>query len=82
MTKRSPNKKTLMRISQAAQAAGVGKQTVEYYMMLGLIEPIRLPGTRSRFFDGKLIRRIKLIRQLNESGYTLRAIRETYLDKR
>jgi len=82
MTKRSPNKKTLMRISQAAEAAGVGKQTVEYYMMLGLIEPIRLPGKRSRFFDGKLVRRIKLIRQLNESGYTLRAIRETYLGKR
>ena len=68
-----------MRISQAAQAAGVSKQTIEYYIMVGLIEPIRPPGKRERLFDSALIRRVRLIRQLNESGYTLRAIRETYL---
>ena len=71
-----------MRISQAAEAAGVTKQTVEYYVMLGLISPIRPPGKRGRLFDDKLVRRIRLIRKLNESGYTLRAIRETYLKDR
>ncbi len=71
-----------MRISQAAEAAGVTKQTVEYYVMLGRISPIRPPGKRGRLFDDKLVRRIRLIRKLNESGYTLRAIRETYLKDR
>ena len=71
-----------MRISQTARAAGVSKQTVEYYIMIGLISPIRKPGKRGRFFDESLVRRIRLIRQLNESGYTLRAIRETYLHNR
>jgi len=73
---------SLMRISQAAKAAEVPKQTVEYYIMLGLISPIRLPGKRGRYFDRELVRRIRLIRRLNESGYTLRSIRETYLRKR
>lgn len=72
----------LMRISAAAEAAGVSKQTIEYYILIGLIEPIRVPGKRSRYFDSKLIRRIRLIRRLNQSGYTLRSIRETYLRNR
>ena len=70
-----------MRISQAAQAAGVSRQTVEYYIMLGLIVPIR-PEAGRRFFDAALIRRIRLIRKLNQSGYTLSEIRETYLVRR
>jgi len=68
-----------MRISQAAKAAGVSSQTIEYYIMLGLIEPIRQPGKRGRLFDDAIVQRIRLIRQLNETGYTLREIRETYL---
>jgi len=71
-----------MRISQTAKAAGVSPQTVEYYIMLGLIVPHRRPGQRSRYFDDAHVHRIRLIRRLNESGYTLREIRETYLKKR
>jgi len=73
---------SLVRISAAAKAADVSKQTIEYYVMLGLIEPVRKEGSSGRFFDDELIRRIRLIRQLNKSGYTLRDIRETYLTKR
>ena len=73
---------SLMRISAAAEAAGVSKQTVEYYVMIGLITPIRRPGQRGRYFGAELVKRVRLIRRLNESGYTLRAIRETYLRRR
>lgn len=71
-----------MRISEAAAAADVSKQTIEYYIMLGLIEPLRVPGKRSRLFDEDLIRRIRLIRRMNRSGYALRDIRDTYLRRR
>lgn len=67
----------LMRIAQAARAAGVATQSVEYYIMIGVLTPIR--RGRSRFFDSMLVNRIKLIHRLNKSGYTLRSIRETYL---
>jgi len=80
--KRDNSAATFVRISEAAKAAGVPKQTIEYYIMLGLISPIRLPGRYGRYFDAALVRRIRLIRQLNETGYTLRDIRETYLEKR
>lgn len=74
--------KTPVRISQAAQASGVAKGTIEYYIMLGLIRPLRQPDKPGRFFDEQLIARIRLIRRLNRGGYTLRSIRETYLRRR
>jgi len=81
MSKQSPSSSNekLLRIGEAAKAASVTKQTVEYYILLGLLEPIRPEGGRQRFFDADLVKRIRLIRQLNDSGYTLRDIRETYL---
>ena len=82
MAPKKPEKPALMRISQAAEAAGVSTQTVEYYCMLGLIRPIRSPRQRGRLFDERLVKRIALIHRLNTSGYTLRDIRETYLRKR
>ena len=82
MPKTNADQQSLMRISQAAQAAGVSKQTLEYYVMIGLVKPLRSQGRSGRFFDAALVSRVRLIRRLNESGYTLRAIRETYLSKR
>ena len=73
---------SMMRIAAAAEAAGVSKQTIEYYILLGLIEPIRKGPHRRRFFDEELVKRIQLIRGLNDSGYPLRWIRETYLRQR
>lgn len=82
MARKKTQPAALMRISQAAQAAGVSTQTVEYYCMLGLIRPIRSRRRRGRFFDAALVKRIALIHRLNASGYTLRSIRETYLRNR
>ena len=74
-----PSDKQVMKISEAARAAGVSVQTLEYYILLGLVEPIRRPNRRGRLFDAEHVRRIRLVRRLNASGYTLQAIRETYL---
>ena len=70
---------SLLRISAAARAAGVSRQTVESYLMIGLVIPLRLPDRMGRFFDTRLVKRVKLIRRLNRSGYTLRDIRQIYL---
>jgi DNA-binding transcriptional MerR regulator len=76
-----PKSTHLIRISEAARLAGVSTQTVEYYILLGLVKPRRKPGRRGRYFDRALIRRIHLIHSLNQSGYTLRDIRETFLSR-
>ena len=80
MPKPVPEKK--MKIGEVAKAANVSAQTIEYYIMLGLVTPITTTGSRRRFFDEKAVKRIRLIHELNDSGYTLREIRTTWLRKR
>ena len=69
----------LVRIGQAAEAAGVSKQSVQYYLMVGLLEPTGHSPGGQQLFDGKAIERVRLIKKLNESGYPLREIREIFL---
>lgn len=69
-------------IGAAAKKAGISRQSLQYYLMIGLLEPTETTPTGRRLFDQKAIDRIKLIRKLNDSGYPLRAIRELFLQGR
>ena len=73
---------TLMSIGPAAKKAGISRQSLQYYLMVGLLEPTDVTPTGRRLFDSDAVRRIKLIRKLNKSGYPLRAIRELFLEGR
>lgn len=72
----------LVPIGATAKKAGVSRQSLQYYLMVGLLEPIEVTQTGRRLFDEKSIERIKLIKKLNQSGYPLRAIRELFLEGR
>ena len=73
-------KKTkLVSIGAAAKKAGISRQSLQYYVMIGLMEPTEVSQTGRRLFDEKSIERIRLIKKLNKSGYPLRAIRELFL---
>ena len=72
----------LMPIGTAAKKAGISRQSLQYYLMVGLLDPAEVTQTGRRLFDEKSIRRIKLIKKLNDSGYPLRAIRELFLEGR
>jgi len=69
----------LLRTTQAARAAGVSRQTLQYYLMVGLVEPTRRTAAGHQFFDDKVVERIRLIKRLNDTGYPLREIREIFL---
>ena len=76
------NKKTeLISIGKAAKLAGVSRQSLQYYLMVGLVVPTETTATNRRMFSEEAIERIKLIKKLNQSGYPLRAIRELFLQK-
>jgi len=76
------DKNKLLSIGNAAKQAGISRQSLQYYIMVGLIEPTLVTSTKRRLFDKKTIERIKLIKKLNDSGYPLRAIRELFLEGR
>ena len=75
-------KSKLAPIGAAAKKAGISRQSLQYYLMVGLLEPTEVTPTGRRLFDENCIERIKLIKKLNDSGYPLRAIRELFLEGR
>jgi DNA-binding transcriptional MerR regulator len=75
-------KSKLTSVGAAAKKAGISRQSLQYYLMVGLLEPTEITQTGRRLFDGKNIERIKLIKRLNDSGYPLREIRELFLEGR
>ena len=72
-------KNELVSIGKAAKKAGISRQSLQYYIMIGLLKPTQTTETGRRMFDQECIERIKLVKKLNESGYPLRAIRELFM---
>ena len=79
---KTAKKYTLLRIGATAEKAGISRQMLQYYVMLGLVKPAGKSPAGQRLFDKESINRIKLIRRLNRSGYTLRDIREIFLARK
>ena len=75
-------KSQLFSVGQAAKKAGISRQSLQYYLMVSLLEPTEVTATKRRLFDERAVERIKLIKKLNQSGYPLRAIRELFLEGR
>ena len=79
MTPEKTENELLLRIGEVVRLTGLTKQTVQYYLMLGLIAETSRSTGGHRLFDSAVVQRIKLIHQLNTSGYPLSEIRETFL---
>ena len=75
-------KSKLISIGTASKKAGISRQSLQYYLMVGLLEPTEITPTGRRMFDEKAVERIRLIKKLNSSGYPLRAIRELFMEGR
>jgi DNA-binding transcriptional MerR regulator len=75
-------KSGLITIGEAAKMAGISRQSLQYYIMMGLLKPTEVTPTGRRMFDNKAIERIRLVKKLNKTGYPLRAIRELFLEGR
>jgi len=79
--RRRQENRGLYRIGELAERAGVSRQVVSTYCMLGLIREVaRTPGGQ-RLFDDRTVRRLRLIQDLKRR-YTLREIREIFIRDR
>ncbi|HSV26881.1 MAG TPA: MerR family transcriptional regulator [Sedimentisphaerales bacterium] len=75
-------KNKLMSVGQAAKKAGISRQSLQYYLMMGVVEATEVSHSGRRLFDETAVTDIRLVRKLNESGYPLRAIRELFVEGR
>ena len=69
---------SLLKTGEVLKGAGVSRQVLYRYMQMELIEPAQVTDTGRHFFRESVYKQIKRIQQLNESGYTLRDIREIF----
>jgi MerR family mercuric resistance operon transcriptional regulator len=63
-----------MRISDLAQAAGVGVETVRFYQRKGLLAVPRGDAPGGRHYDEEDLRRLRYVRQAQTAGFTLAEI--------
>ena len=72
----------LMSVGQAAKKAGISTQSLQYYLMMGVVKPSMVTSSGRRLFAEEDIARILLVKELNDSGYSLRDIRELFVERR
>jgi DNA-binding transcriptional MerR regulator len=72
----------MMSVGQAAEKAGISRQSLQYYLMMGVIRATETSPTGRRLFDEDSIITIRLVKEMNDSGYPLRALRELFFEGR
>jgi len=78
LTAEQDNNENLLYLGSAAKAAGISTQSLQYYLLVGLVEPSAYSRGGRQLFNEKTVSRIRIIHQLNKTGYPLREIRNIF----
>ena len=74
-----PEKK-LLKTADLIEKSGLTRQMIYEYISFGLLREAKRTEAGHRLFDERAITEVKLIHRLCESGYTLRSIREIFVE--
>lgn len=66
----------LYRISEVMEHTGLSRQTLHYYVTLGLIREKRRTPSGYRLFPPAVFSDLERVKTLKQKGFTLREIRE------
>jgi len=72
---------SLVRFGDAARRAGVTPAQLQYYCYMKVVEPTGVSEAGQRLFDSRAIRRVRMVKMLNDGGYPLREIREIFMER-
>ncbi len=70
-----------LRTKEVLAKTGISRQMLYRYMTAGLIREEEVTATGRRLFAPDVVKKIKIIRRINESGYALRDIKEIFFDR-
>jgi len=68
----------LLKTRDILEKTGISRQMLQQYIVMGLVKEKEKTKGGHRRFGRETIKKIKIIQQLNRSGYTLRDIRESF----
>ena len=69
---------SFLKTKDVLEATGITHQILYRYVTLGLVQERQLKDSGHRLFAPETVGAIKLIKRLNQSGYTLRDIKEIF----
>ena len=64
-----------LRVGELARLSGVGRRTIDYYTVQGLLEPAERSDGGHRFYTVEALYRIRAIKSLQSDGLSLEQIR-------
>ena len=70
-----------LRTKEVLEKTGISRQMLYRYITAGLIREEKVTPTGRRVFAPDVIKKIALIRRVNESGYALRDIKDIFSDR-
>lgn len=72
---------SLLKTGEVLERSEISRQVLYRYMQLELVTAAETTDTGRNLFRESVFRQIQLIQQLNQSGYTLRDIREIFSER-
>lgn len=69
---------TLYKTGEVLKRAGISREVLYRYLTMGLVKPARVSTGGHNLFSESVFRHVELIRRLNDSGFTLRDIKDIY----
>ena len=71
-----------MKTGELIKQSGLSRHTIYTYITMGLIKPTQMTPSGQNLFNNEVIKRLGLIHSMNESGYTLRDLKEIFFRDR
>lgn len=82
MKQNGEGKKKLYKAGELSRRTGLTRQALHQYAQMGLIEPAEITKGGQRLFSAGEERKVKLIRDLCAQGYTLKDVKDIFIEKR
>jgi len=71
-------RKKIYKIKDVIEKSGLSRQVIHNYTVMGLIHPFSKTAKGHRLYSERVFRRLELIRDLQETGLTLRDIADLH----
>ena len=78
---REQTEQSLFKTGEVIKRSGVSRQVLYQYMAMGLIEEASRTLHGHRLYGSDIFDRLRIIRELNASGYALKDIKEIFFSR-
>lgn len=75
------SERDLLKSGDVIKRSGISRQVLYQYTAMGLVEEAQRTAHGHRLYAPEVFQRLKIIRELNASGYALKDIKEIFFSR-